>query len=103
MTLSIPLPTSDQPFTTQSTSLEGRSYKVTLNWNSRTDRWSMSMATEDGDSIITGAALAIGIDLLRTVPGTLDIVPPGELFLAGTDDPTLATISTVSMIYVPSE
>jgi hypothetical protein len=103
MTLSIPLPTSDQPFRTQSTSLEGRSYKLTFNWNSRTDRWSLDMATEDGDSIINGAVLVIGIDLLRTIPSTLDIVPPGELFLAGTDDPTLETASSVSLIYVPSE
>jgi hypothetical protein len=103
MISSIPLPTSDQPFATQSTSLEGRSYKLTFNWNSRTDRWSMGMATEDGDSIITGAALVRELDLLRTVPSTLDTVPPGELILVGTDDPTLATISSVSLIYVPSE
>jgi hypothetical protein len=61
------------------------------------------MATEDGDSIVTGAVLVIGVDLIRTVPGTLDTVPPGELFVAGTDDPTLETISSVSLIYVPSE
>lgn len=103
MIANIPLPTSDQPFTTQSTSLEGRSYKVTFNWNSRADRWTLDMATEDGDSVITGAALVLELDLLRTVPSTLDTVPPGELFLVGTDDPTLATISTVSLIYVPSE
>jgi hypothetical protein len=101
MTQSIPLPT--HPFTTQSTSLEGRSYKLTFDWNSRSDRWSLDIATEDGDAVINGAVLVIGIDLLRTVPNTLDTVPPGELYLAGQDDPTLETISTVSMIYVPSE
>ena len=103
MISSIPLPTSDQPYRTQSTSLEGRSYKLTFDWNSRTDRWTMDIATEDGDRILDGAVLAVGIDLLRTVPNTLDTVPPGELFLVGTDDPTLETISSVSLIYVPSQ
>jgi hypothetical protein len=88
---------------TQSTSLDGRSYKLTFDWNSRTDRWSLGMATEDGDAVFSGATLAIGIDLLRTMPGTLAIVPDGQMYLMGTDDPTLETIGDVSLIYVPSE
>lgn len=101
MIVSVPLPT--EPFTTQSTSLEGRSYKFTFDWNSRSDRWVMDIDTEDGDPVIHGAVLVIGIDLLRTVPSTLDTSPPGQLFLAGTDDPTFDTISSVSLIYVPNE
>ena len=103
MIQSIPLPTTAKPFTAQSTSLEGRSYKLTFDWNSRSDRWSLDMATEDGDAVLNGAVLVIGIDLLRTVPSTFDHVPPGQLFLAGTYDPTLETIGDVSLIYVPSE
>jgi hypothetical protein len=99
--VSVPLPT--HPFTTQSTSLEGRSYKLTFDWNSRSDRWSLDIATEDGDAVLNGAVLAIGIDLLRTVPSTFDHVPPGWLYVVGTDDPTLETIGDVSLIYVPSE
>jgi hypothetical protein len=101
MIVSIPLPA--QPLMTQSTSLDGRSYKLTFDWNSRTDRWSFGIATEDGDAVLNGATLAIGVDLLRTVPGTLATVPDGQMYLVGTDDPTLETIGDVSLIYVPSE
>jgi hypothetical protein len=99
---SIPLPTSDEPYLSQSTSLEGRSYKLTYNWNSRSDRWSFSIATEDGERILDGALLQIGVDILRTIPATLDYVPPGQLYLVGEDDPTLDTIGTVSLIYITS-
>jgi hypothetical protein len=99
---SIPLPTKDEPFLTQSTALEGRSYKITYNWNSRSDRWSFSIATEDGDRILDGAVLQVGVDILRTIPSTLDYVPPGELYLVGQDDPTLTTIDSVSLVYITS-
>ena len=99
----VPLPTSAQPFLTQSTSLEDQSYKITFDWNSRSGRWMMDISTEDGDSVLSGAALVIGVDLLRTVPSTLATAPPGNLILVGLDDPTLETIDTVSLVYVPSE
>jgi len=70
---------------------------------SRTDRWSFSLATEAGQQILNGALLCVGIDLLRTVPSTLSYVPPGQLYLVGANDPTLATINTVNLIYVTSE
>jgi len=98
----ISLPTSTEPFITQTVSLEGRSYVMTFDWNSRIDRWSFSIATEAGQDILNGALLQVGVDILRTVPNTLDYVPPGQLFLAGRDDPTLATIGDVSLFYVPS-
>lgn len=101
--LDIPLPTSDEPLLTQSTQLEGRTYRFSFDYNARTDRWSWSLATEDGDQIINGALLCCGFDLLRTVPNTLSYVPPGQLFLVGDDDPTLETIGNVSLVYLTSE
>jgi len=101
--LSVPLPTSDQPFLTQTTTLEGRSYQFTFDWNSRLDRWSFDLAIEDGAAILTGGLLCTEIDLLKTIPSTLDTAPPGQLVLVGDGDPTLDTIGNVSLIYVTSE
>lgn len=97
----IKLPT--WPRVTQSVSLEGVSYVFSFDWNSRIDRWSLSISTEDGVGVLSGAPLVLGVDLLRTIPNTLAHVPPGQLYLAGADDPTLETIGAVSLYYVPSE
>lgn len=99
----IPLPDPSRPRVTQSVTLEGRSYVFSFVWNSRTDRWSLGIATEDGDQIINGALLQVGVDILRTIPATLDYVPPGQLYLAGDNDPSLTTMSGVSLFYVPSQ
>lgn len=99
----IALPTETDPFVTQTVSLDGRSYVMSFDWNSRTDRWSFSLSTVAGQEILHGAMLQVGIDLLRTIPSTLDYVPPGQLILAGQDDPTLDTISDMSLFYVPGE
>jgi hypothetical protein len=101
--LRIPLPTSEEALVTQVTQLEGASYRFTFNFNSRTDRWSLGLATESGEQIIDGALLCMGIDLLRTVPSTLSTSPPGQLYVVGTDDPTLLTISQVDLIYLTSD
>jgi hypothetical protein len=101
--LSLPLPTRNDPHLVQTTQLEGQSYVFEFNWNSRTDRWSLSIINTDGTRILDGAILGLGVDLLRTVPDTLAYVPPGVLFVAGQDDPTLETIEDVFLIYEESE
>jgi hypothetical protein len=103
MTLAIPLPDATEPDITQSVSLEGQNYVFTFDWNSRLDRWSVSLATEDGIEIISGALLMLGVDILRTIPNTLDFVPPGQLFAGGFDDPTLETTDATSLFYEPSQ
>lgn len=103
MIIVLPLPGASEPNITQTVSLEGRSYVMGLDWNSRTDRWTMSLATEDGDEILNGALLQIGVDILRTIPNTLDFVPPGQLIAGGTDDPNLETTNAISLFYIPSE
>ena len=101
-TLSIPLPTSEEPHRVQTTQLEGQSYVFEFNWNSRIDRWSLGIKNIDGTPILDGALLCIGVELLRTVPNTLTYVPPGILYVAGPDDPTLATIGDSFLIYEDS-
>ena len=99
----ISLPSTSEPFVTQTVSLEGQSYVITFDWNSRTDRWTVHLSTEAGQAILNGAILEIGVDLLRTLPKSLSYIPPGQLYLGGTDDPTLDTIGEVSLFYVPSD
>lgn len=100
---SISLPDETQPYVAQSVSLSGRTYVFSIDWNSRTDRWTVGLADEDGTSVIHGMLLGMGVDLLRTVPSTLDHVPPGELWLGGTDDPTLDAMNTVTLFYITED
>jgi hypothetical protein len=101
-TLSLPLPTSDEPHLVQTTQLEGQTYRFEFNWNSRTDRWTLGITNVDGTSILEGALLGIGVDILSTIPNTFDYVPPGVLYVAGKNDPTLATIGNAYLIYEES-
>ena len=103
MILDIPLPDATEPNITQTVSLEGRAYVFGIDWNSRTDRWTMRLATEDGDEILSGALLMLNVDILRTIPNTLDYVPPGQLIAGGIDDPNLETTNTMALFYIPSE
>ncbi len=100
--LSIPLPTSEEPHLVQTTQLEGQSYVFEFNWNSRIDRWTLHLKNIDGAAILNGALLCIGVELLRTIPSTLGYVPPGILYVAGADDPTLDTIGESFLIYEES-
>jgi len=97
---SIPLPDETAPHVAQSVALSGRTYVFGIDWNSRTDRWTVRLVDEDGTRVIDGAILGIGVDLLRTVPSTLDHVPPGQLWLGGDDDPALETTKAVTLFYL---
>lgn len=100
---SIPLPDETEPSVTQTVSLSGRSYVFTIDWNSRTDRWTVGLRDEDDTEIINGALLCMGVDLLRTVPSTLDYVPPGQLWLGGADDRTIDTMNAVTLFYITED
>jgi hypothetical protein len=99
----IPLPNETEPSVTQSVSLSGRTYVFGIDWNSRTDRWTIRLTTEDGTRILDGALLCMGVDILRTIPSTLDYVPPGALWLGGYDDPTLETTKGVTLFYITED
>jgi len=98
----IVLPGATEPLVTQTVSLEGRAYVFRFDWNSRTDRWTFGIKTEDGDDILSGALLVLNLDLLRTIPSTLDYVPPGQLIAGGIDDPNLETMNTLALFYIPA-
>jgi len=100
---SIPLPDETTPAVSQSVSLSGRTYVFSIDWNSRTDRWTVGLAGEDGTAIIDGMLLGMGVDMLRTIPSTLDFVPPGQLWLGGDDDPVLGAMNTVTLFYITED
>jgi len=101
MNLEISLPDATTPSITQTVSLDGRSYVLSIRWNQRTDRWTFGISTEDSTDILQGALIQCGaVDILRTIPATRDGVPTGQLYCAGANDPTLDTIGSVSLIYV---
>ena len=98
---SVPLPTSETPLRFQSTALNGTPFKIRFDWNSRTERWSYSLFTQDETALLTGGALVYGIDLFRTVSD--DLRPGGELRLVDIEDPTLDSVGTASLIYLDGD
>jgi len=100
---SIGLPDESTPYVTQSVEMSGRTYVFTIDWNSRSNRWTVGLADIEGTRIIDGMLLCIGVDLLRTIPSTLDHVPPGSLFLNGPDDPDFGTMNAVTLYYYEAD
>jgi hypothetical protein len=67
---------------TQRTSIAGRDYELTFDWNERAGRWSLSIADQDGDPLATGVVLVTSYPLLR---GVIDPRrPPGDLAVVDT-------------------
>jgi hypothetical protein len=81
-TLLIPCSAGADSRWVQRTSLAGRDYVFTFEWNTRAGRWSVSIADQDGAVIAEGLTLAAGARLLRGVVG--DRRPPGELVVLDT-------------------
>lgn len=62
---------------TQRTSLGGRDYLLTFDWNERAGRWSLSLADQDGVAIASGVVLVAALPLLRRVIDARR--PPGDI------------------------
>lgn len=99
----IPLPTSEQPISTQRTSLDGVSYRIDWRWNGRVSRWYWSLYDSDDAPVIQGRPLVAGWPLLHTC--TAENAPPGELWLFTTDDedPDLDGIESASLFYFTAD
>jgi hypothetical protein len=82
----------------QNTTLDGRNYLLTFEWNQRDGGWYLALADAQGSVIATGRRLSTGFPLLREVRDARR--PPGELVVADTlasdtrepDDPTFASL-----------
>lgn len=60
--------------------LDGRRYRVSLDWIGRIGRWSIDLVREGGEPVFLGRILATGADLLRQFQAQTD-VPVGVLVL----------------------
>lgn len=80
----ITIPTSRVlPDYSQTTGLEGRDYLLSFQWNARTGRWAMDIATESGAIIREGIVLVAGVSLLRKVAD--ERAPAGILAIRSVD------------------
>lgn len=76
---SIPLPSSVKPLTQITTSLGGGTYTFVYDWNSATDRWTVSVFDIDNNTIIAGVRLVPDFQLFRVEVS--DALPTGVFFI----------------------
>jgi hypothetical protein len=81
---------------TQITTLDGRRYRLSLDWLQRIARWTFSLETEAGDAICSTKGLATRGDLLRLFrwnpacpPGVLTVI---DTLAGGDSEPELDTL-----------
>ena len=67
-----------QKFTT---TLNGLEFEFALQWNTRSEFWTMSLKDSDGETLINGIAMKSGVDLLE--PYILDIGHLCIVFVSG--------------------
>lgn len=70
------IPTSDDPFYTQTTVLEGVAYILTFKYNQRENCWYFTIAQADGTEIISPVKIVCNRKLIGRFASTLK--PPGE-------------------------
>lgn len=103
----IAIPTTADPYTSQTTGLDGVPYVLTFAYGQRSDTWTLSIAMVDGTPIASGLKLVCLWDLLaQTVDPNR---PPGMLFvLSSTTDLSppgledLAPGGRCTLIYTPA-
>lgn len=95
MTLRIPTPTDFTNYR-QTTSLDGQDFVFRILYNEREDTWSFSLLDNEGDPIVQGIKVVVGIPLLRLVTDSRK--PPGTLIAIDTTVPAadVATEKTLA-------
>lgn len=75
-------------------SLAGDVFRLNFSFNRRMDRWVMDIKDAEGNAIILGINLVLGIDLIARF--VMNEKPKGQLFLLNSKDPFVeATESTL--------
>lgn len=93
----------------QTTTLDGKAYRLEFDWVQRSNQWTISVLSASGVSLLRGAALLVGNDVLA--PHRWDVrLPPGSLGVfdaqASGKDPGLLDFGIHGpfvLIYVPQE
>lgn len=101
----IQIPFFDLSSFSQEVTLDLVPYRLTFNWNSRGEYWTLDITNRDQTVLIAGIKIVIGYELLTAHPDRG--LPPGELYAV---DPSGNTDrigqndffnNRVSLIYVP--
>lgn len=98
--LVVPL-TQDLPWYTFTTSLDGISYTLEVQYNVRSERWYMSIADAIGTPVVSGIPLLINRDLLAPYR-TYDVPAGGMVVIDNTGadaEPTLDSFLTTHALY----
>lgn len=91
---------------TQEVVLDNIPFRLSFNWNTRGEYWSMSIADRDEVKLISGIKLVMSYGLIRRYPGRGQ--PPGELIVvdpsgqvekAGRDD----FQDKISLVYISED
>lgn len=74
----IPVPRDRVAHFVQTTTFDGRPFRLRFSWNGRIGRWFVSIATGAGVDLVQSKALVLGADVLRQVRWNPD-APQGSL------------------------
>ena len=74
---SFTIPFSEFPSFTQEVVLDNIPFRLTFNWNTRGEYWTMSIEDRDEVKLASGIKLVMNFGLIRRYPGRG--LPPGEL------------------------
>jgi hypothetical protein len=104
MTTPYTIPTTPGTAQTFNISLAGTVYNLTLNWNKFSQSWTLDIADDEDNDLVTGIPLVTGCDLLAQFP-YLNF--GGSLIVQGLQNPdtppNLATLGTTSQLYFVTE
>ena len=79
------IPIVDAPHQKFTVSLDKQSYQFMLWYNSREDRWYLSLTDAAGALIVSGIKLVVGNELIRQYDAYA--TPPGGLYVISTHSP----------------
>jgi len=97
---------SELPYWQETITLANKLYILTALWNGRSDSWAVSLSTLEGEEIVSGRRLDIGVNVLNNVYNKNK--PDGYMVVTPNDsDITIVTRdnmgSEVNLIFVSSD